>query len=132
MKESKLLNNKVFLEETFKLLKMKMKMVKNQMKKGFPPIKQREKIYMKRVHPEISLEYIKSLLIKIYEKDIILKNFENSNQPERELLDENIKTGLPLWAQKLKKEEKKYYVSTRLFSRQEININKKNQEEKKI
>ena len=129
MKESKLLNNKVFLEETFKLLKMKM--VKNQMKKGFPPIKQREKIYMKCEHPEISLEYIKSLLIKIYDKDIILKNFENSNQPERELLDENIKTGLPLWAQKLKKEEKKYYVSTRLFSSQEININKKNQEEKK-
>ena len=37
---------------------------------------------------------------------------------------------MPLWAQQLKKEEKKYYVSTRLFSRQEININKKKPEEK--
>ena len=84
-------------------------MVKSQMKKGFPPIKQREKIYMKREHPEISLEYIKTLLIKIYDKEIILKNFENSNQPEREPLDEKIKAELPLWAQKLKKEEKKLF-----------------------
>lgn len=57
----------------------KIKMVKNQMKKGFLLIKQREKIYMKREHPEISLEYIKTLLIKIYDKEIILKKFENSN-----------------------------------------------------
>ena len=44
-------------------------------------VKQREKIYMKREHPEISLEYIKTLLIKIYDKEIILKKFENWNQP---------------------------------------------------
>ena len=125
-KESKLLYNKVLLEEIFKLLKTKM--VKNQMKKGFPPIKQREKIYMKREHPEISLEYIKSLLMKIYDKETILKNFENTNQPEREFLDENIKSGLPLWAQNLKKEEKKYYVSTRLFSSHELKINKKQED----
>ena len=128
MKESKLLYNKVFLEEVFKLLKIKM--VKNQMKKGFPPIKQREKIYMKREHPEISLEYIKSLLMKIYDEETILKNFENTNQPEREPLGENIKSGLPLWAQKLKKEEKKYYISTRLFSSHELIINKKPEDKK--
>ena len=129
MKESKLLYNKVLLEEIFKVFKIKI--FKNQMKKGFPPIKQREKIYMKREHPEINLEYIKSLLIKIYDEGTILKNFENTNQPEREPLDENIMKGLPLWAEKLKKEEKKYYVSTRLFSSQEIKINKKMPEEKK-
>ena len=126
MKESKLLYNKVLMEEFFKLFKIKM--VKNQMKKGFPHIKQREKIYMKREHPEISLEYIKSLLMKIYDEETILKNFENTKQPEREPLDENIKAGLPLWAQKLKKEEKKYYVSTRLFSSHELKINKKPEE----
>ena len=76
MKESKLLNNKVFLEEIFKFLKIKM--FKNRMKKGFPNIKQREKIYMKREHPEISLEYIKSLLIKIYDEETILKNFQST------------------------------------------------------
>ena len=123
MKEGKLLYNKVLMEEFFKLFKIKM--VKNQMKKGFPPIKQREKIYMKREHPEISLEYIKSLLMKIYDEETILKNFENTSQPKRESLDEKMKKGLPLWAQKLKKEEKKYYVSTRLFSSNELNINKK-------
>ena len=130
MKESKLLYNKVLLEELFKLFKIKM--FKNQMKKGFPAIKQREKIYMKREHPEISLEYIKSLLMKIYDEQIILKNFENTKQPEREPLDENIKLGLPLWGQKLKKEEKKYYVSTRLFSCNELNIKKKPDEKKNI
>jgi hypothetical protein len=76
MKESKLLYNKVLLEEFLKLFKIKM--VKNQMKKGFPQIKQREKIYMKREHPETSLEYIKSLLMKIYDEETISKNFENT------------------------------------------------------
>jgi hypothetical protein len=122
-KENKLLSKKVFLEESLKILKNKM--VKTVMKKRFPKIALREKVYMKREQPEITLEYIKSLLMKIYDKDTILKNFEGIQQPEREPLDEEIKNKMPIWAEKLKKEEKKYYVSTRLFSSIELNLNKK-------
>jgi hypothetical protein len=68
--------------------------------------------------------------MKIYDKDTILKNFEGIQQPEREPLDEEIKNKMPIWAEKLKKEEKKYYVSTRLFSSIELNLNKKVTEQK--
>jgi hormone-sensitive lipase len=127
-KENKLLSKKVFLEESLKILKNKM--VKTVMKKRFPKIALREKVYMKREQPEITLEYIKSLLMKIYDKDTILKNFEGIQQPEREPLDEEIKNKMPIWAEKLKKEEKNYYVSTRLFSSIELNLNKKVTEQK--
>ena len=129
VKESKLLSNKVFLEQGFKMLKIKI--VKNRMLKAYPQIKLREKIYMKREQPEISLDYIKSLLMKMYDKDTIEKNFEGIKQPKREILDENILSQLPLFAQKLKKEDKKYFISTRLLNYCELNINKKIEEEKK-
>ena len=123
-KENKLTSNKIFMEEGLKMFKNKM--IKNLFMRRFPKIVMREKIYMKREHPEISLEYIKSLLMKIYDKDIILKNFEDTHQPERAILDEKIKNEIPIWtSQKLKKEEKKYYVSTWLFSNRELNLNKK-------
>jgi len=123
-KENKLTSNKIFMEEGLKMFKNKM--IKNLFMRRFPKIVMREKIYMKREHPEISLEYIKSLLMKIYDKDIILKNFEDTHQPERAILDEKIKNEIPIWtSQKLKKEKKKYYVSTWLFSNRELNLNKK-------
>ena len=43
---------------------------------------------MRRDYPEISLEYIKSLLSKIYGEEIINKNFGNTKQNERIPLDE--------------------------------------------
>ena len=122
-KENQLLTNKVLLEEVLKMFKNKM--VKTVMSKNFPKIAVREKVYMKREQPEITLEYIKTLLMKIYDKDTILKNFGEVQQPGREPLDDEIKNKMSIWAQKLKKEEKKYYVSTRLFSSIELNINKK-------
>ena len=128
-KENKLTSNKIFMEEALKMFKNKT--VKNFSMKRFPKITVREKIYMKREHPEISLEYIKSLLMKIYDKDIISKNFEDVHQPERAILDEKIKNEIPIWtSQKLKKEEKKYYVSTWLFSNRELNLNRKDPEPK--
>jgi len=127
-KENRLLSNKVLIEEGLKFVKIKM--IKNRMMKSFPPIKLREKIYMKRESPEITLDYIKSLLMKIYDQDTILKNFGDTKQPERELLDENIKAQLPLWTTKPKKEEKKYYISSRLFSNSNLNLNKKSEEKK--
>jgi acetyl esterase/lipase len=127
-KENRLLSNKVLIEEGLKMVKIKV--IKNRMMKSFPPIKLREKVYMKKECPEITLDYIKSLLMKIYDQDTILKNFGDTKQPERELLDENIKAQLPLWTTKPKKEEKKYFVSSRLFSNSNLNLNKKTEEKK--
>jgi hormone-sensitive lipase len=71
---------------------------------------------MRRNYPEISLEYIKSLLSKIYGEEIINKNFGRTTQKKREKLDENKIKLLPLWAKKVNKEDKKYYVSTRILN----------------
>ena len=124
-KEDNLLSKGFFLLKSVGLTKIRM--FKNIMAKDFPPIKLREKVYMKREFSEISLEYIKKLLMKMYDKETILKNFENTVQPEREVLDEKVKSELPLWSSKVKKEDKKYYVSTRLFSSYDLNINRSNE-----
>ena len=58
-------------------------------------------------------------------EEIINKNFGNSKQPERPKLDEKIKEKMNIWEQKLKKEDKKYYVSTRLLNSYQLNLNKK-------
>ena len=83
--------------------------------RSYPKIAFREKIYMRKDYTDISLEYIKQLLVKIYGNEIT-KNFGDSKQKERIILDENKKKNFPLWAQKLKKEDKPYYVSTRLLN----------------
>ena len=88
---------------------------------SYPTIAFRQKIYMKREFPEINLEYIKSILIKLYGQDIIEKNFGNSKQPEREKLTELEK--MPIWGKKIKKEDKKYYTSTTLLNNFELNLN---------
>ena len=126
-KENQILSEKVILEEAMKLLKVKL--VKNMMERNYPKIELREKIYMKKEYPEITLDYIKSLLIKIYGEEIILKNFGNTQQPERNILDENIKEKMPIMQQKVKKEDKKYYVSSRLLNSYPLNINKKKEEQ---
>ena len=113
-KESALLNNKNIIQEMIKLGKKKI--VKVVYEKSYPKIAFREKIYMKRNYPEISLEYIKSLLSKIYGKEIISKNFGKTTQREREKLDETKRELLPLWTKKVSKEDKKYYVSTRILN----------------
>ena len=93
-KESALLNNKNIIQEMIKLGKKKI--VKVVYEKSYPKIAFREKIYMKRNYPEISLEYIKSLLSKIYGKEIISKNFGKTTQRERQKLDETKRELLPL------------------------------------
>jgi hypothetical protein len=72
-KESNLLSNKNIIQEMIKFGKKKI--VKVVYEKSYPKIAFREKIYMKRNYPEINLEYIKSLLIKIYGEEIITKKF---------------------------------------------------------
>ena len=114
-KESALLNpNKMIFLELTKLGDSKL--FKKFREKMFPKIALREKIYMKKQYQEISLEYIKNLLIKIYGKEIIEKNFGNTKQKERIKLDEKLLSNFPKWAQTVPKEYKPYYVSTRLLN----------------
>ena len=84
-KESVLLNDKSIVQEMIKLGSKKI--IKVVYEKSYPKIAFREKIYMKREYPEISLEYIKSLLSKIYGEEIISKNFGDTKQKERIELD---------------------------------------------
>ena len=50
---------------------------------------------MKKEYPEISLDYIKQLLIKIYGKEIIEKNFSDAKQKERFKLEPNLLKQFP-------------------------------------
>ena len=114
-KESSLLNpDKILFLDFLKLGNNKL--FKTFMLKSYQKIQVREKIYMKKEYPEISLEFIKNLLIKIYGKEIIEKNFGNTKQKERFVLDKNKLKNIPIWAQKVPKEYKPYYVSTRLLN----------------
>ena len=118
-KENTMIENKLFIFDFMKLGDIKLfKIYKD---KTFPKIAVREKIYIKRTYPEISLDYIKQLLIKIYGEDIINKNFGDTKQKDRIMLDENKLKNFALWAQKLKKEDKPYFVSTRLFNSYNFN-----------
>ena len=113
-KESVLLKDKNIIQEMIKLGKKKI--IKVVYEKSYPKIDFREKIYMRREYPEISLEYIKSLLSKIYGNEIISKNFGNTKQKERIELNMEKKSKLPLWTKKVNKEDKKYFVSTILLN----------------
>ena len=127
-KESYLLSDKKIIQEMIKLGRKKI--VKVVYEKSYPKIAFREKIYMKRNYPEISLEYIKSLLSKIYGEEIISKNFGKTKQKKREELDKEKKESLPLWAKKVTKEDKKYYVSTRILNSYPLRFKKIKEKEK--
>ena len=104
-KQSMLLNpNKIIFLDFMKLGDIKM--FKTIREKSYPKITVREKIYMKKEYPEISLDYIKQLLIKIYGKE----------QKERIILDKTLIKNFPKWSQKVPKEYKPYYVSSRLLN----------------
>lgn len=113
-KESLLLSEKNIIQEMIKLGKKKI--IKVVYEKTYPKIAFREKIYMKRTYPEITLEYIKSLLSKIYGNNIINKSFGNTKQRQKEELDKEKQDKFPLWSKKVNKEDKKYYVSTILLN----------------
>ena len=114
-KQSMLLNpNKIIFLDFMKLGDIKM--FKTIREKSYPKITVREKIYMKKEYPEISLDYIKQLLIKIYGKEITEKNFGNTKQKERIILDKTLIKNFPKWSQKVPKDYKPYYVSSRLLN----------------
>ena len=113
-KESVLLDDKNVIQEMIKLGRKKL--IKVVYEKKYPKITFREKIYMRRDYPEITLDYIKNLLSKIYGEEIISKNFGETKQKKRIELDLEQKSKLPLWSKKVIKEDKKYYVSTILLN----------------
>ena len=121
-KESKLLSNKNTIQEMIKFGQKKI--VRVVYEKSYPKICFRKKIYMKRNYPEISLDYLKSLLSKMYGEDIISKNFGRTTQKKRPELKESKKALLPLWAYKVNKEDKDYYVSTRILNSYPLNFKK--------
>lgn len=116
-KENAVVNyDKNFLQDALNLTKIKV------FKKIFggqlPNIALSEKVYLKRTYPEIRLNYIKSLLINIYGREIIERNFRDCREVLREPLNQN---QLPLWSKRVRKEDKKYYVSTHLVNNYHIN-----------
>ena len=119
-KAVRLLSKKVLVCDLLHLSKTRT--FKKIAEKRFCKIAFRQKIYMKKEYPEINLEYIKLLLIKIYGKDIIEKNFENIKQPEHAILNDIDKK--PIWGKKVKKSDKKYYASTVLLNNFPLNLNK--------
>ena len=127
-KESLLLSNKNIIQEMIKLGRKKI--VKVVYEKSYPKIAFREKIYMRRDYPEISLLYIKSLLSKIYGEEIISKNFGKTVQKKREDLDENKRKILPLWTKRVTKDVKKYYVSIRILNSYPLKFNNIKEKEK--
>ena len=130
-KESVLLSDKYIIQEMIKIGKKKI--IKVVYEKSYPKIAFRGKIYMRRDYPEITLDYIKSLLIKIYGEEIISKNFGNTKQAKRIELDLEKKARLPLWSKKVVKEDKKYYVSTRLLNNYQLHFKAKdNNSNKKV
>jgi hormone-sensitive lipase len=87
----------------------------------FPKIEFRKKLYLKRNEPEITIKYIKSLLEKMgikpsNENDIKNLNDDINNNPVIET--ENIPK--ELFYEKLEKNNKKYFVSTRLLNYKKI------------
>ena len=104
----------------------KNKILKKIMEKTYPSINFRKKLYLKKEHKEINLNYIGELLDFLNGK-IEAKKGGGSIENLIEISEEN-KTK-PLYYEKIEKTEKKNYVSTRLFHSSEI-IFKKNQKEK--
>ena len=121
-KESILLYDKNIIQEMIKLGQKNI--IKTVYEKTYPKIAFREKIYMKRTYPEISLDYIKSLLSKIYGNKIINKNFGNTKQRKKEELDHEKQIALPLWSKQVIQEDTKYYVSTILLNSYPLNFDK--------
>ena len=109
----------------------KIPLIKKVILKNCPKIYCKRKIYLKREENEITENYIKSILPKIY-KDNPLINKEQNLKTEKEEIEkeetqienteslsidnsENTNSNLPLYLEKILKKDKKYYTSTRLF-----------------
>ena len=110
------------------VLKMqKNKLLKKVMIQTYPNVTFRRKLYLKKEYKEINVNYINELLDFLNGK-INAKAQINSVESLIEMSEEN--KNKPLYYEKIEKEEKKNYVSTRLFNYSEI-IFKKDMDKKK-
>jgi hormone-sensitive lipase len=108
-------------------LKMnKNKIVKKILAQTYPSISFRRKLYLKKEYKEININYINELL-NFLDGKINSKSEKTSVDNLIELNEEN--KNKPLYYEKIEKNEKKNYVSTRLFYDTEI-IFKKDMEKK--
>ena len=124
----------------------KIPLIKKVILKNCPKIYCKRKLYLKRLENEITENYIKSILPKIYKdnpliiKEQNIKNKKEEEEKEKEnekeetqtensqnLTIENLEnpnSNLPLYLEKISKPEKKYYTSTRLFHSSSIYFSK--------
>ncbi len=109
------------------VLKMqKNKLLKKLMIQTYPSVTFRRKLYLKKEYKKIDVNYINELLDFLNGK----KNAKSENNLENliDISEEN--KDKPLYYEKIEKQEKKNYVSTRLFNYSEI-IFKKDIDKKK-
>ena len=110
------------------VLKMqKNKLLKKLMTQTYPNVTFRRKLYLKKEYKEITVDYINELL-DFYFGNKSAKTENNSVDNLIQISEENKEK--PLYYEKIEKNEKKNYVSTRLFNYSEI-VFKKDLEKKK-
>ena len=109
------------------VLKMqKNKLLKKLMIQTYPSVTFRRKLYLKKEYKKIDVNYINELLDFLNGK----KNAKSENNLENLLDISEENKDKPLYYEKIEKQEKKNYVSTRLFNYSEI-IFKKDIDKKK-
>ena len=91
----------------------KIKFMKKISEFNFPSISFRKKLYLKREYPEITIEYINELLNFIY------KGIPKKSNKKFELIEDK-EIPKELYLEKINKENKKYYISTRLIHSSKI------------
>ena len=88
------------------------KIIKKINESSFPKIAFHKKLYLKKEYPEITRDYILNLLNFIY------KNEQKKNDIKFDKINQN--NNLPLYLEKIEKNNKKNYISTRLFHSSKI------------
>ena len=113
------------IDPTTKLLKCgEIPLIKQNIINSCEYIACRRKLYLKREENEITLDYIKNLLNKVKRnrKDRHIHDNKDKNLSNNEInIDNNKDNKLPLYQEKIiNKDDKKYYVSTRLLNHSKI------------
>ena len=99
------------------------KIIKKYNVTSFPKIAFHKKLYLKKEYPEITRDYILQLWNFIY------KNEEKTNDIKFDKIKEN--NNLPLYLEKIEKNNKKNYISTHLFHSSKISFKNEKKNQKK-
>ena len=99
------------------------RIIKKYSETSFPKIAFHKKLYLKKEYPEITRDYILKLLNFIY------KNEEKKDDIKFDKINQN---NLPLYLEKIEKNNKKNYISTRLFHSSKITFENERKNPKKI